>query len=276
MGNKLIEGLSLITRSSDEVLKDIFVMNFTVVNACMVGDPEIKNSNWLLIDTGLKASGDYILQHAEKRFGKNNPPKAIILTHGHFDHVGSVTKLCDYWKVPVYIHSKELPYVTGKKDYPEADSSVEEGIVSKLSPSFPHTSINIASQVFPLPEDGSIPYFSEWKYIHTPGHTEGHISLFRPRDGVLIAGDAFSTVKQESIVSVLTQKEEISGPPKYFTTDWDNAKESIIKLRNLNPSLAVPSHGKPLEGKELLKHLDFLINNFEKIAEPEKGRFVHK
>ena len=54
-----------------------------------------------------------------------------------------------------------------------------------------------------------------WKWIHTPGHTEGHISLFHEKDRVLIAADAFSTTKQESLLSVMTHAEQISGPPKF-------------------------------------------------------------
>lgn len=44
-----------------------------------------------------------------------------------------------YWEVPVYSHDQELPYITGKQDYPLADTSVDEGFVAKLSETFPHT-----------------------------------------------------------------------------------------------------------------------------------------
>ena len=37
-----------------------------------------------------------------------------------------------------------------------------------------------------------------WRWVHTPGHTAGHVSLFRDADRTLIAGDAFVTTKQES------------------------------------------------------------------------------
>ena len=89
-------------------------------------------------------------------------------------------------------------------------------------------------------------FMPDWKWIHTPGHTEGHISLFREIDRVLLAGDSFCTLKQESLISVVTQNEEISGPPKYLTLDWKAAEDSVTLLRNLKPSLAIPSHGKPM------------------------------
>src|SRR5690606_21003093 len=142
------------------------------------------------------------------------------LTHGHFDHVGAIIDLIERWKVPVYAHQLELPFLTGKQDYPKPDATVEGGWVAKMSPLFPHEGIDISEHVSALPEDGTIPHMSGWKWIHTPGHTPGHVSIYRESDQVLIAGDAFVTVKQESLYKVLTQEQEISGPPRYLTTDW--------------------------------------------------------
>lgn len=270
MGNKIVEGLSAMDTSSQEILPDILLMNFTIVNACLIGSAD----RYVLVDTGLENSADFILQCVKKKFGKNSRPEAIILTHGHFDHVGSVIKLSGLWDVPVYIHQLEIPYVTGKKDYPLGDPTVDEGMVAKMSPTFSHTSIDISFRAVALPNDGSVPGMPGWKWIHTPGHTEGHISLFREKDGVLIAADAFSTTKQESLLSVVTHSEQISGPPKYLTTDWKAAKNSVRILRDLKPSLAIASHGEPMEGEELTRHLEMLVNHFDEIAKPKQGRFV--
>jgi glyoxylase-like metal-dependent hydrolase (beta-lactamase superfamily II) len=215
-----------------------------------------------------------ILQCANNRFGKDSRPQAILLTHGHFDHVGSVIKLSELWDVPVYIHKLELPYVTGKKDYPGADPTVDEGIVAKMSPAFPHTGIDIGLRAVALPDDASVPGMPGWEWIHTPGHTEGHIALFRERDRVLIAADAFSTTKQESLLSVIFHREHISGPPKYLTTDWKAAERSVRHLMELKPSLLIPGHGKPMKGEKFTKHLEMLVANFDKIAKPEQGQFV--
>lgn len=276
MGSKILEGFSAITASSEEVTSDILVLNFTIVTACLVGDPNNRTDGWVLVDTGLENSGDFILESAEERFGKNSRPQAIILTHGHFDHVGSVIELSELWNVPVYAHHLELSYITGKKDYPVPDPTVDMGLVAKMSPAFPHKSIDIGSRAVALPDDGSVPGMPGWRWIHTPGHTEGHISLFREKDRVLIAGDALSTVKQESLVSVATQSEEISGPPKYFTIDWKAAENSVKHLRDLRPLLLIPGHGQPERGEELNENLETLVNNFDQIAKPEQGRFVEK
>ncbi|MDP4146287.1 MAG: MBL fold metallo-hydrolase [Bacillota bacterium] len=267
----LLEGISDATTSSEQVTSDILLLKFTVVNASIV---EKGANQWVLIDTGLKSSGDDILKIAEERFGRGCSPEAIILTHGHFDHIGSVIQLADKWDVAVYAHPLEMPYLTGRKDYPVGDSTVDGGMIAEMSPYFPNESINISNRVKELPTDGTVPGLSGWKWIHTPGHTPGHISLFRESDRTLIVGDAFTTVKQESAAAVITQRKEINGPPAYFTTDWKAAKNSVMCLAALKPSLVIPSHGKVMSGEELEKDMQELVRHFDEIAVPEHGRFV--
>jgi len=114
-----------------------------------------------------------------------------------------------------------------------------------------------------------------WKWIHTPGHTPGHVSLFREEDRALIVGDAFVTVKQESLYKVLTQTQEISGPPRYYTTDWEAAYESVQSLEALKPEVAVTGHGLPMNGEELRENLSYLTANFREIATPKDSRYTN-
>lgn len=274
MGNKLIETISHLADSCTQVTEDILILQFRIVNAFIVSNLDGDKSKWVLVDTGLENSADFIIKCAKERFGEESRPQAIVLTHGHFDHVGSAKQLLDYWDVPIYVHELELPYVTGRKDYPLADPEVDKGLVAKMSPTFPHTSVDLGNGVKALPKDGSIPPMPGWKYIHTPGHCEGHIVLFKEEGRTLIVADAFCTTKQESFFSVLTQKFKMSGPPKYLTTDWNLAKKSIEKIIKLKPYLAIPSHGKPLEGDTLREDLDNLLKNFDKIAKPNESKFV--
>lgn len=274
MTNKLLEIFTDATAKAQQVTDDILLLKFTIVNLYIIGEPKGKDSKWMLVDTGLAHSSKTILEEAERLYGKNCPPQAIILTHGHFDHVGAVIELSDHWNVPVYAHRLELPYLTGKKDYPPADPTVSEGLIAEMSFLFPNNGIDLGHRVHELPENGSIQGMSEWQWIHTPGHTPGHISLFRKSDGILIAGDAITTVKQESFLSVLTQKQELNGPPAYFTTDWQEAEKSVNTLRQLKPSLAITSHGTPMKGEELKVALANLSINFHEESVPEHGRYV--
>ena len=63
--------------------------------------------------------------------------------------------------------------------------------VATLSRFFPRRPIDLGDAILPLPDDGSIPGIGEWRWIHTPGHSPGHVSLFRDYDRALVAGDAF-------------------------------------------------------------------------------------
>lgn len=271
MIHQLLKIISKVAASSEEILPDILILKFTIVNAFMIKQPEKK---WVLVDTGLENSFEYIVTESEERFGKSTRPESIVLTHGHFDHTGSVLTLAERWNVPVYAHALEMPYITGKKDYPRGNPDTDEGLVAKMSAYFPHRSIDLGFRAVELPSDGSIPGMAGWTWIHTRGHTEGHISLFRERDRTLIAGDALTTTKQESFLSVLTQKEQIKGPPAYLTPDWAAAKESIEFIRTLNPELMLPSHGKPMSGNELNEHLQLLTAHFNEIAVPESRRYT--
>lgn len=256
------------------VLPDVYCYTNKIVNLFLIGNPSESNE-FVLVDAGMPKSADEIKEVVVERFGENNQPKAIVLTHGHFDHVGSLVSLLEDWDVPVFAHELELPYLNGEKDYPPGDPTVDGGLVSEMSPMFPNHGINISGQIQPLPKDGSVPNMAGWKWIHTPGHTPGHISLFRESDRTLIAGDAFVTVKQESLYSVMTQHQEISGPPKYYTTDWKAAFESVKTLEALQPKTAATGHGLPMSGNELSENLRKLVENFSEIAIPKDGRYVN-
>jgi glyoxylase-like metal-dependent hydrolase (beta-lactamase superfamily II) len=74
------------------------------------------------------ASG--ILSAAQARFGESGRPSAIVLTHGHFDHVGPLETLAAEWDVPVYAHPLEHPYLNGTTSYPPPDPTVGGGLMA--------------------------------------------------------------------------------------------------------------------------------------------------
>jgi glyoxylase-like metal-dependent hydrolase (beta-lactamase superfamily II) len=94
-------GLSDAARASEnledasvhEVAPDLAYRRLTLVNVVFYGLPDTGDRNWVLIDTGIPGSKHALVQAAEARFGRNARPRAVILTHGHFDHVGAVEDL---------------------------------------------------------------------------------------------------------------------------------------------------------------------------------------
>lgn len=254
------------------VAEDVWGLRTLIANVYFVGSPQ--SSDWVLVDAGMPGTAQKILEVAAARFGAESRPKAIILTHGHFDHVGTLPTLLERWDVPVYAHGLELPYLTGRSDYPPPDPSVGGGLMAYSAPLYPRRGLDLGGRVRRLPKDGNVPYMPGWRALHTPGHTDGHVSLFRESDHTLIAGDAFVTVRQESLLAVLQQRKELRGPPRYFTTNWLSAYTSVLRLAALSPQVAATGHGRPMRGERLARELSELAAHFDHLAVPRRGRYV--
>jgi glyoxylase-like metal-dependent hydrolase (beta-lactamase superfamily II) len=251
--------------SLDHVAQGVTGLRIAFVNVFAVGD----HAAWTLIDAGLPMSANRIRRWATSHFGADAKPGSIVLTHGHFDHVGALEALAEYWNVPVYAHAVEMPYVTGEKQYPPPDPKAGGGLMAVMSPLYPRGPVDLGNRVRALPSEGSIPDMPGWRWIHTPGHTDGHVSFFRDSDRTLIVGDAMTTTKAESLAAIATQRSELHGPPAYFTSNWDWARQSVERLSLLRPHCIAVGHGLPVAGPEVADALSELARNFDRVAMPE-------
>jgi glyoxylase-like metal-dependent hydrolase (beta-lactamase superfamily II) len=258
------------------VTESLAGLRIGIVNVYFYGAPGAGDGRWVLIDAGLHGSTERIVRAAEQVYGHGARPAAIIQTHGHFDHVGALRDLALLWDVPIYAHELELPYLDGRSAYPPPDPTVGGGAMAALSRLYPRGPINVSDWLRTLPADGAVPGMPGWRWIHTPGHTPGHVSLYHPADGTLVTGDAFVTTKQESMLAALTQRPELHGPPAYYTTDWASAKESVQRLAALDPEVAATGHGRPLHGPLMREGLRTLARDFDTLAVPRHGRYVNE
>ncbi|HVE80416.1 MAG TPA: MBL fold metallo-hydrolase [Gemmatimonadaceae bacterium] len=258
------------------ITADLAYVRAAIVNVFLYGPPGAGDRGWVLIDAGVAGSAGRIAAAAAARFGPGSRPAAIVLTHGHFDHVGGLEELAARWDAPVYAHELELPYVTGRSAYPPPDPTVGGGAMAALSRFYPRGPIDLGERVRSLPADGAVPGMPGWTWLHTPGHTAGHVSLFGGRDRLLVAGDAVVTTKQESVFAVVTQRPALHGPPMYYTSDWNAAERSVRELAGLEPEILVSGHGRPLRGEEMRWALHALVEDFWRVAVPSHGRYVHQ
>jgi glyoxylase-like metal-dependent hydrolase (beta-lactamase superfamily II) len=257
-----------------EVARDLAYKRLTLVNVVFVGLPGAGDREWTLIDAGIPGSSASIRRGAEERFGADSRPAAIILTHGHFDHVGALKNLAMEWDSEIFAHRLEQPFLKGRSSYPPPDPTVGGGMMAAVAGLYPRGPIDVSPWLKLLPEEGTVPHMAGWRWLHTPGHAPGHVSLWREQDKTLIAGDAFITTRQESAYAVLTQKPELHGPPMYFTPNWDAAHDSVLQLAALQPEVVISGHGPAMHGSAMRAALDTLAHDFDRIAVPEHGRYV--
>lgn len=253
---------------------DVAYQRLVLVNVVFLGRADAGDRAWVLVDAGVAGAAGTIRKAAERRFGEGARPAAIVLTHAHFDHVGALATLADEWDVPVWCHALEVPYLDGTRAYPPPDPSVGGGLMARLAPLYPRGPLDVAHRLHVLPADGAVPGAPGWRWLHTPGHTEGHVALWRSADRTLVSGDAVITTAQESAYAVLTQAPELHGPPTYFTTDWEAARASVERLALLGPETLVPMHGHALAGPAMQASLETLARRFDEVAVPAHGRYV--
>ncbi len=138
-----------------------------------------EQNNCLVIDPG--EEGLHLIKKIEE---KSLRPVAILLTHGHFDHIGAVDIVRDHFGIPVYIHENEQNTLTN----PEENGSTRY-------PGLPLVQNRKADQF--LKEEGMLeigPFSMEVR--HTPGHSTGSVSFIFEADQLAIVGD---TLFRESI-----------------------------------------------------------------------------
>ncbi|MCI8370896.1 MAG: MBL fold metallo-hydrolase [Lachnospiraceae bacterium] len=101
-------------------------------------------------------------------------PEAVLLTHGHFDHIMAVTELKDRYGMKVYAHEEE--------------AEIAENPGLNLSNQF---GLSYALKVDETVREGEILEIAGFslKVLHTPGHTKGSVCYYMEEDKLLFSGD---------------------------------------------------------------------------------------
>jgi glyoxylase-like metal-dependent hydrolase (beta-lactamase superfamily II) len=132
--------------------------------------------------------------------------------------------------------------VHGSIPYPPVDTTCH-GIASLMAKRKPEPAAVALPGAVCI--DGGCPV-NGWEILALPGHTPGSIGLFRAADGVLLAGDALSTIDWDQMIPMWRQTKQLRMPPNLDTLDWVAVRRSLRLMASVKPQRVIPAHGEPL------------------------------
>ncbi|MBR6305954.1 MAG: MBL fold metallo-hydrolase [Bacteroidales bacterium] len=145
-------------------------------------------------------------------------PEAILLTHGHFDHVWGVNALQEKYPVPVYMNGAD-------REILERGASIFAGI-----PALKSLKVDFSWKELP---DSIICGGVSWKVLRTPGHTPGGVCYYSEENSLLISGDTL-------FAGAIGRTDLVGG-------DYDAIMRSILGTVMVLPgdTDVIPGHGQP-------------------------------
>ena len=194
------------------------------LNAYLVGD--------VLVDAGTAWTERRLLSALEGR-----PLAAHLLTHAHPDHQGASAKLCRARDLPLWCGTADRVAVeTG--DFASAWREHRRRPLFRLAARLGGPGQPVARTL------GEGDRVADFVVVETPGHTPGHVSLWREADRVVILGDVASYRNPLSLSPGLRE------PSRLVTRDPAQNRRSIHKIAALRPRLVCFGHGPPLTDGE--------------------------
>lgn len=210
-------------------------------------------TNWYLVeeggrltvvDAGVRASWSSF-HEALRRLGRRPAEvEAVVLTHGHFDHIGFAERARTEHGIAVWVHENDVPLTRHPFQYSHARSRIPYLFNRR---SFPIQASLVRSRAF-FPRairevqryvDGTLDVPGSPRVVFTPGHTLGHCALHFPDRDVVMAGDA------------LVMLDPYTGEPGprivagAATADPPRALASLDALAATGAALVLTGHGEP-------------------------------
>jgi hydroxyacylglutathione hydrolase len=187
------------------------------INVYLVGD--------VLVDAGTPSARRRILRELGAR-----EVAAHVVTHAHPDHFGASHAVCEQLGLPLW---------TGEHDADAVATGRPMLVPSRLGSLLARGPMPPAHPVARRLREGDT-VGAGFSVLDAPGHTPGHIALWREGDRTLIAGDVFFNLPR------------LGPPPRFLTVDPDANRASMQRLAELRPALVLFGHGPPLRDPDAL------------------------
>jgi len=231
--------------AAEEVADRVYRVEHAHVNVYLVRNGD----DLLLVDAGLPRHwARLMLALEELRLGPE-ALRALVITHGHFDHLGTARRLQREFGVPVWAHPDDFFIAEHPYRY---DHERSRPAFLALHPSGARIVTRMALggalgvrgitdlQAFRGGDELDVP--GSPTAIATPGHTDGHCALHLPDHGVVFSGDALVTLDP---YTGRTGPRIVAGAA---TADSPRAKASLAAIGALSGSVLLPGHGAPWYG----------------------------
>ncbi|CDQ39665.1 MBL fold metallo-hydrolase [Virgibacillus salexigens] len=157
-------------------------------------------------------------------------PKAILLTHGHFDHIGAVDTLRKFYEIDVYIHQAEADWL---------EDAQKNGSLMFIG----ETIQTQKPDQLLAPEKMTLGNF-QFEIIHTPGHSPGSVTFLFHEQLMMISGDVlfYQGIGRTDLPGGNFEELKQSIKQKIYTLDKDfdiypghGPKTSIANEKKANP-----------------------------------------
>jgi glyoxylase-like metal-dependent hydrolase (beta-lactamase superfamily II) len=226
------------------VAEGILRVPHTYVNWYLLDDAD----GVTIVDAGLPRHWD-LLPKALERIGRRlDDVRALVLTHGHYDHVGFAERARTELRIPVYAPRGEDLY-----HHPLRFPFERPPFFYATNPGFLKVAARFAAngalwtkgvEEVTLYGDGEeLPVPGHPRAIATPGHTAGHTALHLPDRDTILTGDALVTLDPYTL---------LEGPrlvAKAALTDSRQNLSSLDRIADSGANRLLPGHGEPWSGR---------------------------
>lgn len=211
----------------------------------------LDGGGWMLVDGGLGTDDAWAALQAGVRAaaGGWEGVRVHVVTHMHMDHVGLAARGKAASGARVWMGRMDAERMAHAAAHPDEEARYRAALLRRCgAPADAVRAVEDAregakSLAPPVEVDGmldgdegDVPGAPGWRHVWTPGHTAGHVSLLRPADGVLVAGDA-----------VLPRITPTLGVNRQRVDPVADYVEALGRLEAMRPALVLPGHGDPPE-----------------------------
>jgi glyoxylase-like metal-dependent hydrolase (beta-lactamase superfamily II) len=211
---------------------------------------DLGGGRWMLVDGGLGTEEAWAALEAGVLEAAGGWEAVAVhgVTHMHMDHVGLAARVRSASGAPVVMGRLDAERMAHAAAHPDEEAAYRGGLFRRCGapPGWidavqaGHAGARSLAPPVTVDatldgEEGDVPGAPGWRFAWTPGHTAGHVSLHRPADGVLIAGDA-----------VLPRITPTLGVNRQRADPVGDYVAALARLEALAPTLVLPGHGEPL------------------------------